>query len=667
MAEPPTSLPSAMRHLPAILIAAVALAGCGGDDDNSPRPEPEPEVAWPNLECDPLVPDFCAFPFPNNVYTVPDAEAETGLRVNILDATLPTADDGGTSSLQGLLTSDGFSTGTALLAELPGATLEGLPTLLDLDASLATDSPTILIEADTGERVPHFAELDASNPTVAERTFMIRPVERLKDATRYIVAIRHVQGPDGTLPPSPAFAALVDGTSHPDPSVEQRRGLYADIFMRLEEAGIARDDLQLAWDFTTASKSNNTKYLVHMRDEALEAAGEDGPSYTIDEVEEDPEPALKYRLRGTMTAPLYLTQEKPGGRLVLGDDGLPEPNPDQPTRDVPFTVLIPKSAEQEPAALLEYGHGLLGSQDQVNGFAEHVDEYGYAMFGLNLIGMAEDDGVWIVSRLTNGEIAELTSMFERQHQGMLEYLLAMRMMSRGFAKDATYGQYVNGDERYYHGISQGGIFGGTYMALSTDVQRGVLGVMGMSYNMLLNRSVDFSPFFTFMRLSYPDPRDQQLLLAMVQMFWDRTEPNGYVPYLREGGLGTDPHEVLMRAAIGDHQVSTFGGQIMARSVGAKHLQSGQRDVFELETIDSATEGSAYVEYAFGLPDEPLCNVPMDACEDPHGLVRKLDEAKGQMDAFLRTGEIVNLCPGGDCSFPDLGGCTADDQTPICPE
>ena len=655
-----------MRLLPALLIAS-ALAGCGGDDTSRPIPDPEPEVAWPNLECDPLVPSYCAYPFPNNVFTVPDADSVTGRRVNSLDATMPVADNGATSSLQGLLPSDGFSTGIALMAELPGATLEGMPSLLDIPASLANDAPTVVLDAETGERVPHFVELDLSNPNFEERVFMIRPVERLKDGTRYIVAIRGAQGPDGTLPPSAAFAALRDNTTHSDPSVEERRGLYADIFMRLEAAGVTRSDLQLAWDFTTASKDNNTKYLVHMRDEALEAAGADGPPYTIDEVEQDPSPTLAYRLRGSMTAPLYLTQASPGGRLVLGDDGLPEPNPDQPTRQVPFTVLIPKSAETQPAALLEYGHGLLGSQDQVNSFDDLADEYGYTMFALTLIGMGDDDGIWIVGRLTNGEIAELTSMFERQHQGMLEYLLAMRMMRQGFANDPTYGAFVNADERYYHGISQGGIFGGTYMALSPDVQRGVLGVMGMSYNMLLNRSVDFAPFFTFMRLSFPDPRDQQLLLALVQGFWDRTEPNGYVPYLRDGSLGTDPHEVLMRTAIGDHQVTTYGGHIMARSVGAHHLESGQREIWGLEAIDGATDGSAYVEYDFGLPAEPLCNIPMTACEDPHGKIRKLDEAKGQMDTFLRTGEIVNLCAGGSCSFPELSGCAPGDETPVCPE
>jgi hypothetical protein len=123
----------------------------------------------------------------------------------------------------------------------------------------------------------------------------------------------------------------------------------------------------------------------------------------------------------------------------------------------------------------------------------------------------------------------------------------------------------------------------------------------------------------------------------------------------------------MRAAIGDHQVTTFGAHVMARAVGAKHVDTGLRDVFGLETIDEASSGSAYVEYDFGLPPEPLCNIPMTACEDPHGQVRKLDEAKQQLDVFLRTGEIANFCDNGHCSFPSLGGCTEGETTPFCEE
>ena len=68
-------------------------------------------------------------------------------------------------------------------------------------------------------------------------------------------------------------------------------------------------------------------------------------------------------------------------------------------------------------------------------------------------------------------------------------------------------------------------------------------------------------------------------------------------------------------------------------------------------------GSAYVEYDFGLPEDPLCNLPQRECDDPHGKLRGLPAARQQIDTFLRTGVIDNYCDGGVCSFPTLSGCS----------
>src|SRR5690606_24261220 len=165
---------------------------------------------------------------------------------------------------------DGFSPGLAPMTYLPGATATGLPSWLDIEASLAAESPTVMINAETGERVPHFSEIDAALAGASANALMVRPVVRLDDNTRYIVAVRNVVNDTGeVIPASPGFAALRDLTATDDPDVEVRRPLYADIFMRLANAGVERESLQIAWDFTTASLENNTGDLLHMRDDAL--------------------------------------------------------------------------------------------------------------------------------------------------------------------------------------------------------------------------------------------------------------------------------------------------------------------------------------------------------------------------------------------------------------
>lgn len=636
----------------------------GGDESGPDVPDPEPEVDWPQVACDPLVPSFCAFPFPSNVFTVPDDSTSTGRRLALPPEAMPssyydvTVDPGPWNRL------DGFSPGLPMMAHFEGASSTGLPMHDEIDRSMQPDSPTIVLEAETGERVPHFAVLDASGRNPDQATLIIRPVVRLKDSTRYIVAIRDLVDAQGeTLPASEAFAALRDGASSEDSSVESRRPLYADIFSRLDRAGVERASLQLAWDFTTASRENNTAAMVHMRDEALALVGDKGPEYTIEEVLEDPMNGVALRITGKMKVPLYLDKPGPGASLVYGDDGLPEINPERPWAEYPFTVWVPPSAKEEPASLAQFGHGMFGDQNEVDWFEIPFSaNYNYVVFATDWIGMASDgDRIHVAGVLDSGEFERFETMTDRLQQGVLNALLAMRMMSGRFVDEPLI-QFdgksaIDPSRRFYYGSSQGGIIGGTYMALSTDVERGMLDTPGQPYSLLLARSANFDEFFDLLWGNYEDDRDVQMILSLAQMLWDRSEPDGFTPYITSNPLpGTPTHQVMIRPALGDHQVTNLGAHHMARTVGAVHLDTGIREIWGLQKVESVQGGSALVEYDFGLPTDPLENRPQRECEDPHDKLREVPVAAEQLDHFFQTGEIANFCPGRACRFPAMSGC-----------
>ena len=660
----------------ALLIAACSESSTSGTGGGGGGGTGGTALVYPLLDCDPLVPEFCGYPFPSNVYTVEDSSTSSGRRVSFGDEFLDNNDSTPWDY------SDGFSAGSPILTYLPRATDDVFGGVTDIDQSLSATSPTLLLDAETGELVPHFAQIDTQalqNPgmQVLQSSTMLRPVVRLKDNARYIVAFRNVTNSDGaTIEASEPFAALRDGTASEDESVEARRALYEDIFEKIEAKGWSRDEIQIAWDFNTASDENNTRWLLHMRDTAFELIGEDGPEYTITSVENDYNPTeIAFRIFGTFRVPLFMTSTEAGSLLLLDDNEMPMINEETPWADIPFEVLIPNSATAEnPAATIEYGHGLFGEKEQIQSghFATFMNEYNYAFFGTDLQGMSDPDQQAVTDALTGGKFSDAHTMWDRLHQGFLNHLVMLRMMKTSFAQDETFGQYIKADEAYYHGISQGGIMGPVILATSPDIERGALGVMGQPYSFLLFRSVDFDDFRLVIRLFYPDYRMDQLLIGLAQMLWDRVEPNGYSHHVVENNLpGVNPKEVLMRDAIGDHQVVTFAGQIMARTMKAKHVTTGLRDVWGLEAVDSTASGSFYNEYDFGLPGQPYCNVPMSMCSDPHGDLRKREAARKQLDEFLRNGTGTNHCAPGDgdefqvtsdgvCSYPSLSGCNMDE-------
>jgi hypothetical protein len=616
-------------------------------------------------DCDPLVPTHCGYPFPSDVYLVEDSAMKTGRHVEFGPATLPANVNSVQAAPDEFRKNDGFSPGAGLMTHMPGATVTGLPTPLTIAASLEDDSPTVLIDAETGKRVPHFSELDMTEGiSDDERAFIIRPVVRLENSTRYIVAIRNVVDAIGEkLAPSDAFKALRDGTSHSDPSIENRRALYDDIFARLDEAGVKKDDLQIAWDVTIASRENITGWMLHIRDEALKTLGPEGPSFSIErtcdgaddctKATRNPGTSIKLRIEGKVTVPLFLDKPDAGGKFVLGSDGMPKQNG---TAEFPYVVLIPVSATTgTPGVPVQNGHGLFGTRNQVTGFADAANEANWVLAATDFIGMASDDVPVIISVIQGGDIGAFRTVPDRMCQGFLNMIFVTRMLRGAFAKDTAV-QFngksaIDTSTSYYFGGSEGGILGATFMAVTPDILRGGLEVAGQPYNLLLNRSVDYDVYGALIKAAYPNALDDQLLLATTQMLWDRGEPSGYSKYIVDDPLPNTPsHEVLLQLSIGDHQVSTLGGHLMARTIGLSSLKPAVRPIFGIDEIDAPHQGSALIEYDFGLPPEPITNVPMREGEDPHGKMKGVPAAGQVLKDFLETGVVNQYCT--DTCNPD---------------
>lgn len=675
-------------------VLAVALClfavGCDDGEEGTVAIPTQPESAVPLLgaDCDPMVPTHCGLPFPSNVY-LQDDPSGTGKRLEFGPTTLPPRADGTHAPPELFHDHDGFSPSQAPMTHLPRAKCAACATPYSIEKSLEADHPTVLLEVPTGRKVPHWVDLDMSTANDGtddypdQRLTLIRPAERLKDGTRYIVAIRNVENQEGELiPPSKVFAAIRDGkllssgTPAEKWSVYARRDLYKDIFSELGKAGVEKQDLQIAWDFTTASKDNITRHIVSMRDKALAVVGEDGPTFKVKQVEElaSSEDLIR-RIHLVMTVPLYLTsaavkydKKKPMDRLNLNAQGELEQNG---TMDWDVLVLVPKSVTSgKKHGLLQNGHGLFGSRFEGQGgyLARAANRNSWIAFSTNLFGF-DGDSVPLALDLLLGNFNGIKGFPERQIQGMVNQLLAMRMMMGRVAKEGIKDEggtlildpaWIDPSVRGYRGDSQGGIMGAAYMAVSTDVTRGLLGETGMPYNLLLNRSLDWPAYEIMLESGFSfNGAYAQLMLGAVQMVWDRVEPGGLAPYMSDDLLpGTPAHHVLLHIARGDHQVTPFGAHLMARAIGAVQLASDDPaepvfdDYYGIEQKKAPLKDqSALIEYDFGLKPLPASNVPAkDGC-DPHDRVRDLTPSFDQQDEFFRTGTIGWYCKGA-CNCND---------------
>ncbi|MFD0891301.1 hypothetical protein ACFQ08_42705, partial [Streptosporangium algeriense] len=225
-----------------------------------------------------------------------------------------------------------------------------------------------------------------------------------------------------------------------------------------------------------------------------------------------------------------------------------------------------------------YGHGLLGRAAEVRSrdVRAMAGQQGFVFCATAWIGMSEED----VQHVTGvfRDLSAFGTVPDRLQQSLLNFILLGRAMT---GRDGFTGHKAFRDERgrplldrraglVYDGNSQGGIAGGALVAVSPDVRNAVLGVAGMNYSTLLNRSTAFRPFQQIMDEAYPDRLTQQICFALMQMLWDRGETNGYAQHLTDDPLpGSPRHRVLLHVAYGDHQVAPVTAQVEARTIGAR--------------------------------------------------------------------------------------------------
>ncbi len=651
---------------------------------------------------------MCMLPFPDDYYTVADSSAATGRRVNLKTPGMPANVSDVHIDAASYDLNDGFSPGQAIVLRVPGLdTPEALAStgavpINHLGRYRAKNAPVVVIDAKTGKRWPIWVEIDSNASTPAETALLIHPATNFAAKHRYVVALRDLKDATGeTIPAPEGFRYFRDRLPSNKAAINRQRGRFQRVFKTLRSAGIARSDLYLAWDFTVASDQNIAARMLHIRDDAFAQLGDtkmaDGvvsgtaPAFTVDTVDENPKPGLARRVRGHFTVPCYLFPScAPGGRFMLGENGLPMRNGDWSAN---FDCIVPHAATDDvgaaPGRPAIYGHGLFGSAGEVFGADiqhELAQHYDFVLCATDEIGMSGGD-VGNTAGHILPDLSNWPELTDRLQQGLLNELFLGRLMDTtaaqgGFLSNVAFHAdgsslaspgVIDPSELYYDGSSQGGIMGGALTAVSPDFTRAALNVGAMNYSVLLSRSVDYDEFIPLIEAAYPNDLSHPLFQSLIQMLWDRGEPNGYAHRMTEHPLpNTPPHKILLSVALGDHQVTNFQSDVEARTVGLRTrtpiLDQGRwpdTDVlWNVPAISSFPyDGSAIIYFdigperanpspppaTIGVPPPPWTNTPNRGGEDPHGAPRGAPIGLHMISDFLApNGAVTNRCGAGPC-------------------
>nr|MBA3501023.1 hypothetical protein [Deltaproteobacteria bacterium] len=451
-------------------LALVVLIGCGGDGGSAVAPE-----------CNALGSTGCVLPWPSAVYQREDTTSPTGFRLDLPLGALPVNFDGIEIDPARINQRTGFSPMSQVLLTFPGgvdgANLVGAG---DIAASVTDASPTVIVDMATGERVAHFAEVDVNElDKPEEQVLYLRPAVRLKGNTRYAVAIKKTlrDKAGGELPSPAGFRAMQGGDASGHARLDHVRARFPEMFAALATAGIAKDDLVVAFDFDTADDDTLMADPLAARDAAMAVVGNgDGISYTVKSEMMNPEAGIARIIRLEYVTPQIA--DLTGKGFHRGSDGKVMVNG---TTTTIASIVVPSCATTgNKAGIVIYGHGFFGGLDESTG--GYIRSFAKAtcnvVVGGLWRGMSADDVADAVLALN--DLNKMHGFGERVWQGMVDFM-TLTKLARGKLATEVLGGVVDPARTWYYGISQGHILGSTFFAYDPTLTRAVLAVGGANW------------------------------------------------------------------------------------------------------------------------------------------------------------------------------------------
>lgn len=542
------------------------------------------------------------------------------------------------------------ATTTPLWAAIGGVDPAGLAGPDAIASTVDGSASTVIVDMMTGERVAHFAEVDANElDNFTNQAVYLRPVQRLAGARRYAVGIRKtLKARDGKdLPVTAGFRAVLDDKDSGHARLDAARPRLRAAVDALVAAGVARDDLLVAWDFTVAPDEDATVDPLAARSAALAAMGPLGANLTYS-VTEDLGPftgdtRIDRRIELDFQSPAVTGEghvgfhrDASGTVIAMG------------TMTANAFIMVPPCATpQNKAGVVIYGHGFFGSLAELRSatyMRDIANEGCLIIAGTQWTGMSNDDipnALLALNDLNKG-----WGFGERIFQGMINTIALEQLLRGKLATELLTGaggaSIVDTSRVYFLGISLGHVLGATFFAYDPFITRAVMHVGAANWALMFERSSNWAVYGVPLKNTYDTLLEAVIMEQVLQMALE------VVDGATVAGVAlpdTPAKQVLMQTSRDDTQVPNLASYFHGRSLDLQLLDGSVATPFGADApVASATNAWLIIDEN-PTPKPPATNEVFAYTNDAHENARRYTALQQQMRTFWETGTATNPCTG----------------------
>ncbi|MCB9780936.1 MAG: hypothetical protein H6742_20375 [Alphaproteobacteria bacterium] len=573
-----------MRTVAPAALAALLATACNPSEHRGPLPDADsgggtdsgPDEVAPPEWCDgatahrwdPWDADDVEL-FPDGLLEVPDPSTPTGRGIDLSVDRAPWV-----AELPPLLAPaveagedlSGFGTQGAVLLRFT-APVSDAP--VSVEESL--DGPWMLVDLAAGERVPYQAEVLEDGLTV-----LIWPLRPLARGTRHAFVLTTEASADdgGCVAPADATRALLFGAEAlDDPLMADAATRYRDA---VEALGLRPDDISVITVYTTHDDVDVARQLAaEVPDHPVEWIG--APSCSDDGA------LLRCEAR--------LTVLDHRNALGLIDAGV------EPVEaEIPVTIWLP-NREGGPWPVVVYGHGLGSRRSEGSLVAEAMGEDGYAVVAMEAVehgdhpsasgGSSSDDAMRFLGIDLSTVSLDARAIRGNFDQTNLDRLRLVQLLKTHPDLDGDGIPELDADHIGYLGVSLGAVLGPQLLALSPDLEGGVLSVGGARLITIVTDTTQLADYIDLIAALVGSVERFDRLTAVAQHIVDPADGGTYAPHvLRDRWDGRPGIDLLLQVARDDEVVPRTSGYALARALDLPHMEPVVEPVELLQTIDA---------------------------------------------------------------------------------